>query len=694
MLLFSKVWVSCFVFPLIYVYDVLLDIRGRLRGQSIIEESLKGTYCGFCKQLPVSVIPRSSRSTLSGSYQQLLASTVPMASTNRHGLQTIVTEGLPMVTWKCSIGCLVMHSSDDIGSCICTERAAPDTSSVVRCNIITYLLCLLTSTKFLRLVPFPPTSERPRYRVAYRTHIHDLDNDSLLQIFNYYQLEHKENWNGQLQWRKLTQICQRWRHLIYDLSSHLDISLLLTNESPSLDTLGHLPPLPLVIDYSNRTGTMAQKDADNINFGLQQHDRVLRVALCASSSSLCTLRAPMSKRFPKLEDLSLLSTTFEEMNLILPETFQAPYLRRLALHGVGLRTKLTLLSFTITLSTLTLTNIGASVYFPPGHLVTQLRGLSYLEELSIGFAIPIPVPSTEGELLLAPISPVTSPSLRRLTFHGVDTYLDNLVAQINTPRLEQLSLTLFFGLAFTLVNLNEFIRMTEGVECLIAKVVFNKKGASMYQRGTGELSLHVNCERLDWKIDSISQVCSALATVVSTIEELTLDLDVECMPSDWENTLDSMLWHELLLPFVGVKKLHIGSLLTLEISQALHSVPEELVPEFLPELQELEIQLGIYHAKDAFFEFVKTRESVGRPVALLASPVPHTEVTEPNVPRGHPLLSSPPPLVSKETTPAPVQRLDHINRRSLTSTVKQVFTNYHGSVVRISRTDYTHLSCL
>ena len=484
-----------------------------------------------------------------------------------------------------------------------------------------------------------------------------LNSDVLLQIFNHYRLQHEDNWNLQLTWLKLGQVCRKWRHLIYDSSSYLDMHLLLTNDSPSIDTLSHLPLLPLVIDYSDRTGNMARKDEDNIGLGLQQHGYVLRVAIRAPSSSLNTLLKWMNKPFPRLENLSLLPTTNEETTLTLPESLQTPQLHHLTLHGIGLPTRLPLLSSANALSTLSLTNIGATSYFPPGHLVTQLRGLSHLEELSIGFAIPIPVPSTEGELLLAPLSPVTLPSLRRLTFHGVDVYLDNLIAQINTPGLEQLSLTFFFDIAFTLVNLNEFIRITEGLECLVAKVVFNKKGASMYvgcykQQGIGDLSLHVNCERLDWKIDSITQVCSALAEVVSTIVELTLDLDVDGMPSDWENTLDSMLWHELLLPFIRVKKLHIGPLLTLELSQALHSVPAELDLELLPELQELEMQPWIYHAKDAISGFVQTRESMGRPVlvAFLASPIPHKE---PKLPRGDPHPS----------------------------TVKQVLTDYHQYVV-------------
>ena len=318
---------------------------------------------------------------------------------------------------------------------------------------------------------------------------------------------------------------------------------------------------------------------------------------------------------------------------MLPDSLQTPDLRRLALHGIGLSKGLTLLSSAITLSTLSLTHIRASSYFSPGHLVKRLQGLSHLEELSIDFAIPIPLPSSEGELLTAPAPPVTLHNLRRLTFRGVGVYLDNLVAQINTPLLERLTLALFFELAFTLVNLAEYIYRTEKFGCLVARVIFNKGGASIdagydEQRDFGKLSLRVNCERLDWQIDSATQVCSALRSVLSTVEELALDLDVDGMPSDWENTLDDLLWHELLLPFVGVKKLHIGSILIVELSQALESVVGGLVLQLLPELQEIEvqaIQLEIDYAKEAFSVFVETRESVGRPVHLLASPIPHTE---------------------------------------------------------------------
>jgi hypothetical protein len=134
------------------------------------------------------------------------------------------------------------------------------------------------------LDPLPPISEQTEYDMAYRIHIHKLDNDSLLQVFSYYRLEDGNSWHLRhtwSRWKRLAQVCYRWRYLIYRSSFHLHMCLLLTNNSPSMDTLSHPPPLPLVIDYSDKTATLARRDEDNIYLGLQRHGRVRRVALQA-----------------------------------------------------------------------------------------------------------------------------------------------------------------------------------------------------------------------------------------------------------------------------------------------------------------------------------------------------------------------------------------------------------------------------
>ena len=94
--------------------------------------------------------------------------------------------------------------------------------------------------------------------------------------------------------------------------------------------------------------------------------------------------------------------------------------------------------------------------------MARLRSLPQLEELYIGFSIPIPRPSTERELLGEQGTPVTLPSLKNLRFKGVSAYLESLVAQIRAPLLEQLDITLFNQIAFALPHLSHLINITEG----------------------------------------------------------------------------------------------------------------------------------------------------------------------------------------------------------------------------------------
>ena len=435
-----------------------------------------------------------------------------------------------------------------------------------------------------------------------------------------------DNWNLRFGWRRLAHVCRKWRYLIYDSSSLLDMHLLLTNGSPTLDSLVHLPPFPLVIDYCNMSTARVGQDGLSILTGLQQRGRVRRIFLQLPSPHLDICLATMNDLYPILEDLSLSTTTTtttteEEMSLALPSTFLAQNLRHVDLQGVGFPTQLPLFTYFTTLVTLTLTRIPASYYFHPGHLVSQLQGLLHLEELSIGFAVPIPLPSTERELLPPPMLRVTLPTLRRLMFRGVAVYLEDLVAQINTPLLEELVITLFFEFAFTLASLTQFIHTTRDLTCLSAKVLFKREGVSIVinngeSMSGGGLTIEVPCEQLDWQIDSATQCCGALERCLSAVEELTLDLDKNGMASDWNDSLDSALWHELLVPFGSVKKLQIGSSLTFELSDALKPDATEFVLNLLPELKTIEVQVEVNDGNRAFSTFIGTRELEGRPVEL------------------------------------------------------------------------------
>jgi hypothetical protein len=183
-------------------------------------------------------------------------------------------------------------------------------------------------------------------------------------------MDDEKHWH-RLGWYKLAHVFRRWRHLIYGSASYLDVHLLCTNGSPGVDTLAHLPPLPLVVDYQFATATIGALDELGISHALQLRDRVRHAVLRVPSSSLHKSLALMGEPFPSLGHLSLSPTADEDSSLVLPETFMAPNLRHLTLSSVGLPADLALLS-TASLVTLTLANIRASGYFLPKHLVTLL----------------------------------------------------------------------------------------------------------------------------------------------------------------------------------------------------------------------------------------------------------------------------------------------------------------------------------
>lgn len=398
--------------------------------------------------------------------------------------------------------------------------------------------------------------------------------------------------------------------------------ILCTNGSPVVQQLAHLPPIPLVIDYQYATPTVIAPESWGIFHALQMRDRVRRVVLHMPTSSLEDLIVIMDEPFPLLEQLTISSTT-EGTSPKLPETFLAPNLRHLTLSGITLPGELTLLSI-VSVVTLTLTNIQATSYFLPKHLVTHLCSFSQLEELTIGFSTPLPRPSSESELSDALESPVTLPTLRRFTFKGVTAYLDNLVSQIRTPLLEQLSITLFNQIAFALSHLSEFINATPGLKLPIAEVIFKHDGVSVVSKHPtqqvgdrrSEFSLRVICRPFDWQIDSAEQICRSLMPALSFVEDLTLDFDGEEMPAEWQNgAVDAAAWHELLRLFIGVHTLRVCCALVLELSSALQTDDVGLDPGLLPNLQGI-YRLGLGHRENTFTLFIDARRIVGRPVLL------------------------------------------------------------------------------
>jgi hypothetical protein len=397
--------------------------------------------------------------------------------------------------------------------------------------------------------------------------------------------------------------------------------ILCTNGTPIVGTLDHLPPLPLFINYRDTTAPITPKDELAICHALLLRDRVRHLDLQLPPSILHTFLPLMNEPFSMLEYLSLSYTNRGAPNLILPKAFLAPNLQHLNLVGIDIPKRLRLLTSTVSLVTLVLTNVRAPGYFLPRLLAARLQSLPQLENFSVGFAVPIPRPSAQRELLSKRGATVTLPNLKHLAYQGVSAYLECLVAQIRTPLLERLEITLFNQIAFQLPHLTHFINIIEGLKFPIAKVSFGRDTISLItdhcdtQEYDGRVSLHVMCRQMDWQIDCAAQICNALMHMLFGVEELRLIFYEETMPTEWQNgEIDGTTWHELLRVFAGVKELYICTALLQELSRALEVEDAGSDPGFLPSLQEIVSQFEGSDGEDLFSSFIRARRIAGNPV--------------------------------------------------------------------------------
>ena len=388
--------------------------------------------------------------------------------------------------------------------------------------------------------------------------------------------------------------------------------ILCTSGTPVVGTLDHLPPLPLLVEYPRNASSnlsrflgsisLSKEDELGIYHAIRLRDRVRKIDLHIPPSILHKFLVLMGESFLTLEHLSLSFTVDEIATLILPNKFLAPNLYHLSLIGIRLPKRLRLLSSAFSLVTLVLEKIGASGYFRPRILVARLRSLPQLEQLSIGFSIPIPRPSAEGRLLGERGTPVMLSNLKILIFRGVNAYLECLVSQIMAPLLERLDVTVFNQIAFTMPHLSYFVNGTKKIKYPSSAVVLFGDEASIIlghrsmkwsDSDVVRFTLHVLCKPIDWQIDCAAQICSAIMPALSGVETLTLNYICNgwsvLTESDLQsNEIEGTAWHDLFRPFIGAKVICIDHSLSEELSRALEADGIGSNPGFLTSLQKVE----------------------------------------------------------------------------------------------------------
>jgi hypothetical protein len=451
--------------------------------------------------------------------------------------------------------------------------------------------------------------------------IYILNDDVFLNIFHLYRLAYPDQWvnetgdlvtawNRQQWWYSLAHVCRRWRNIILESPSQLDLHLFCTNGVPVADMLAHSPPLPLTLCYNDTASEITAEDESGILLALSYRDRMHHISFWMFPN-VGKFVSVMDDQFPILERMYIHSWT----GVVLPVSFQAPNLRFLELWSPSIPIGPPLLTTSAAgLVTLGLYGIPASAYFPPSYILTRLSLMLQLEMLTIRFKSPIPNRNLETQSHQT-LDMVILPNLRRFVFQGVSDYLEALVAPISAPSLNILDVHLFNQLLFIFSRLLQFIQTSENLTFTAVQVNFNALAVSLYALPWTKfpLVLRIACRHLDWQVASAVQIVGTLLPILSIVEQVTFSYE-EHNQSESHN-VDRGQWRDLLRPFTNAKTIRVQDDLVTKIFRSLPSGDGEPPLELLPNLEEVEYSGGS-DARDAFTAFLNERQVSGHPVSL------------------------------------------------------------------------------
>ena len=387
-------------------------------------------------------------------------------------------------------------------------------------------------------------------------------------------------------WQSLVHVCRRWRRVVFRSPRRLHLRLCCTARTPVRDTLDIWPPFPLVVD--GLAGPT--EDMENVVAALERRDRMDRIRLReVNGSSLEKVLAAMQDSFPELTFLWLSSK--EEPVPIVPDSFlgrSAPRLRFLALNGIpfpGLPKPP--LSAT-NLLVLNLWNIPHSGYIPPDAMVTAISTLTSLQVLYLGFRSPRSHPNQASRLPPPPTRTVL-PSLTEIWFKGVCEYLDDLVARIDAPQLNELYIMFFNDVVFDAPQFIQFISRTLTLKPPEdAHVVFGHgKAIINCSSQTSGCEVGISCRELDWQVSSLEQLCASHLPPLSTLEDLYIYESLDGEQPDWRDNIENTLWLDLLHRFTTVKNLYLSKEFAPRIVAALQELVGGRTTKVLPTLQNI-----------------------------------------------------------------------------------------------------------
>ena len=257
----------------------------------------------------------------------------------------------------------------------------------------------------------------------------------LLEVFDFYQ--NNSNNTHFWKWHLLVHVCRRWRQLVFSSPLRLNLRILCTSRTSVEENISIWPAFPIDIEYGSFERDMTPRGLDNVVAALKHPDRVSDIRLCIKCSQLGQVVTEMKEPFPVLTRLHIRSD--DSKVPVVHKGFlgrSAPHLREIALSGIPYPALPALLLSASHLVTLELHRIPPTGCISPQAMATCLAALPGLNALDLQFQ---PAISRLGRML-PPATRIILPVLTSFEFRGASEYLEDLVAQIDSPQLDRILL--------------------------------------------------------------------------------------------------------------------------------------------------------------------------------------------------------------------------------------------------------------
>jgi len=450
-----------------------------------------------------------------------------------------------------------------------------------------------------------------------------LADDILLQIFKTFIGERNYESPSE-EWHTLVHVCRRWRNLAFTSPRHLNLVLLY--RCPFRSAKGMLDIWPELPIFVHDFGYSSKRAGDDIVAALRLNHRVSGIRLDNTSDSGWEIFAPlMQHSFPALTHLWI--KPYRPIRNAISHSFlggSAPCLQVLEVVHLPFPGLPELLSSATNLVRLGYDNIPRSGYISPQAMVTGLSTLIRLQSLSLTFRSPGDLP--DGAIRIPPPDMRTLlPALTDLCFGGSSEYVEDLVAQIDSPLLENVQITLFNQEVPQVSELAKFVCRADKLSLPHqAEVILMSHSISIgispeLQLGFDPktLILNLDCPEPAMRLSYLARFCASSLSTLSPFESLYIHLPAYYTLPEFIDDPDPQ-WLELLRLFTTVKNLRLSQTVALHVALTLRGLLVERVTAVLPVLENVFIsRLGTSgRVQEVISEFADMRQLSGHPVSI------------------------------------------------------------------------------